>query len=104
MSYKDWREAHPERVRELSPENAKRYREKMISLLGGKCCICGENTNLKAHHLRSREGPVNHREPTYEVINNPKGVVLLCDKHHRTIHKGNEQAFRLLKKLLHSKD
>jgi len=52
-------------------------REMVISLLGGKCAVCGSTENLHIHHIDG------NREN-----NTAKNLILLCSSCHRRVHNG----------------
>jgi hypothetical protein len=72
----------------------KKYRERrawMISVLGGKCCVCGTNRNLEIHHKdrakKSFELGERWSMPLRVLLAELRKCELRCRKHHLEKHK-----------------
>jgi hypothetical protein len=70
-----------------------RLKERLVYIMGGKCCICGYNkciTALEFHHINPEEKDftlgINANIGTEKAINEIKKCVLVCSNCHREIH------------------
>jgi hypothetical protein len=73
----------------------KRYKQKLVDLMGGKCMICGYNRCIKAldfHHIdpKTKEFTISRMESLNwtKTIEEAKKCVLLCSNCHRELHDG----------------
>ena len=45
----------------------------------GKCALCGTTQNLHCHHIL-------YRSERKDLIDDPKNLIMLCEKHHLEVH------------------
>lgn len=95
--WQEWSRAHKKERSEYSKVQNMRQRDEVHEWLGGSCFVCGSRNALEIHHLRDRHGTASRVFSISEARRNPRGLVLLCFKHHKVIHAGNLKSYRLLK-------
>jgi hypothetical protein len=73
----------------------KRYKQKLVDLMGGKCMVCGYNRCIKAldfHHIdpKTKEFTISRMESMNwdSTFKEAKKCVLLCANCHRELHDG----------------
>ena len=71
----------------------KQLKEEVVTLLGGKCSMCGYNKCLAAldfhHNKGKKEGNIQmyiHRESRQKLLKEIEKCILLCANCHREIH------------------
>lgn len=88
--HKDWYSKHPDKRRQYVNRFNKKLKEKYVSLLGGKCEVCGYNKHIGSldfHHKdKSKENIRESKTKSFEVKILNGTIQLLCANCHRETH------------------
>ena len=92
--WKGGEEANHKKYRELTNKRKTENKQRVISVLGGKCCICGYDKcsgALECHHINPKEKDTNickmiGKEWNEKIENELKKCKLLCSNCHREHH------------------
>jgi len=87
ISYNKW-----QKIKEAFLKSSKwqSMRQQIISRDGGVCSICGFDTSLNVHHIKS-----HYYFP--DLALDPDNLITLCQKHHKEIHNNKTTKSALVK-------